>query len=1009
VSTYTFTNVTANHTISASFALKTYTITATAGTGGSIAPSGSVSINHGASQTFTIMPNAGYRVADVSVDGVSAGAVTSYTFANVTSGHTISASFALITYTLTASAGMNGTITPAGAIVVNSGANQTFTIAPATGYHVADVLVDGTSVGAVTAYTFSNVTANHAISASFAINIYSVTASAGANGTITPSGATTVNYGASQTFTIAPAAGYHITDVQIDSVSAGAISTYTFTTVTANHTISASFAANTYSLTVAKSGTGAGTVTSSPAGISCGSTCSATYNAGTIVTLTAAPDTSSTFAGWSGACTGTAACSITMDAAKTVTASFALKSYTITATAGTGGSITPSGSVSVNHGASQTFTITPNTGYTLSNVLVDGVSVGSLSTYTFTTVTANHTISASFALKTYTITATAGAGGSITPSGSVLVNHGASQAFTITPNTGYTLSNVLVDGVSVGAVSTYTFTNVTAGHTVNASFGINTYNLTVSKAGTGTGTVTSSPSGISCGSTCSATYTGGTIVTLTATSDSSSTFTGWSGACTGTGACSVTLNAAKTVSAAFTLKTYTITATAGSGGTITPAGSLTVNHGSNGTFIITPNAGYALSNVVVDGVSVGAVSTYTFANVTADHSITASFAVNMYSLTVSKTGTGAGTVTSTPAGISCGTSCRGTYAAGTEVTLTASPASSSLFNGWSGACTGAGACMVTMDSAKTVYPLFTLKPEFLMSCSDAGIPCVERVGGGNDADNLVNGKPKADVEYEFRVVVKDTSGTPQSVRLLTAQRSTPQPGELAVYPLTCSGDFGTGAICSFRTKLGPAAMHRFFFDATMSDGTTVMRYPQTGLLNGPTVKLLTGYNLLGAPRVVNAAGLDGLLAFNSASTYRWNPDLGYYTQVTTVAPVKAGEGYFSYNASNVLPELAAFPDMQATEYAWPVKTGWNVVSNPYTKNVRLADIRVRRGTAAPVSWLEATANGWITNALYTYTGRDWGNTYSWESDATAVLAPWMGYSVHLNRGDATYSLIIPKP
>ena len=105
------------------------------------------------------------------------GAVTSYTFTNVTANHTIAASFAIDTYTITASAGANGAISPAGAVTVNYGANQTFTITPATDYHVADVLVDGVSVGAVTSYTFTNVTANHTIAATFAIDTYTITAS----------------------------------------------------------------------------------------------------------------------------------------------------------------------------------------------------------------------------------------------------------------------------------------------------------------------------------------------------------------------------------------------------------------------------------------------------------------------------------------------------------------------------------------------------------------------------------------------------------------------------------------------------------------------------------------------------------------------------------------------------------------------------------------------------------------------------------------------------------------
>jgi hypothetical protein len=78
-------------------------------------------------------------------------------------------------------------------------------------------------------------------------------------------------------------------------------------------------------LTVSKSGTGGGTVTSSPSGINCGSTCSAQFTQGTIVTLTASPDANSYFAGWSGACSGTGSCSVTMDANKSVTAMFSRK------------------------------------------------------------------------------------------------------------------------------------------------------------------------------------------------------------------------------------------------------------------------------------------------------------------------------------------------------------------------------------------------------------------------------------------------------------------------------------------------------------------------------------------------------------------------------------------------------------------------------------------------------------------------------------------------------------
>jgi hypothetical protein len=71
----------------------TYTISASAGSNGSISPSGSVTVNSGASQSFTITPNGGFQVGDVTVDGVSKGAITSYAFTNVTANHTIATTF----------------------------------------------------------------------------------------------------------------------------------------------------------------------------------------------------------------------------------------------------------------------------------------------------------------------------------------------------------------------------------------------------------------------------------------------------------------------------------------------------------------------------------------------------------------------------------------------------------------------------------------------------------------------------------------------------------------------------------------------------------------------------------------------------------------------------------------------------------------------------------------------------------------------------------------------------
>jgi hypothetical protein len=471
-SDYTFYAVTQSQTIHVEFQTTTFTIAASAGAGGSITPSGSVAVTQGSSQSFTITPNTGYHILDVKVDSISVGPVASYTFTAVTANHAISASFAINTFTIAASAGAGGSITPSGSVAVAQGSSQTFTITPGTDYKVQNVIVDGVYQGSITSYTFTNVQAAHTISVTFVTsttNTYIITASAGAGGSIAPSGSVSVTQGSSQSFTITPSTGYHIVDVLVDGVSQGTLTSYTFTVVAANHAISASFAINTFTIT-ASAGAG-GSI--SPSG-------SVVVNYGANQAFTITLDTG--YKVLNVVVDGVSQGSITsypftnVQANHVISASFTstgTTTYTITASAGAGGSITPSGSVPVTQGSSQTFTITPSADYKVLNVVVDGVSQGSITSYPFTNVQADHTISATFTTSTtttYIITASAGAGGSISPSGSVVVIRGESQTFTITPNTGYVVSGVVVDSTQLGALTTYTFTNVQGTHTIAASF-----------------------------------------------------------------------------------------------------------------------------------------------------------------------------------------------------------------------------------------------------------------------------------------------------------------------------------------------------------------------------------------------------------------------------------------------------------------------------------------------------------------------------------------------------------
>ena len=186
-------NMGTDENVTANFAINTYAITSTAGLGGIISPSGSVTVNYGGSQAFTITPNIIYHVADVKIDGVSVGAVLAYTFSNMTSDHAIEVIFAINQYTITATSGSNGAISPLGTLIVNYGGRQTFTITPNEGYHVADVKVDGGSVGAVTTFTFDNVTSSHTIEVTFEIDNSVPVADAGLDQNVVTGQAATLN------------------------------------------------------------------------------------------------------------------------------------------------------------------------------------------------------------------------------------------------------------------------------------------------------------------------------------------------------------------------------------------------------------------------------------------------------------------------------------------------------------------------------------------------------------------------------------------------------------------------------------------------------------------------------------------------------------------------------------------------------------------------------------------------------------------------------------------------
>jgi hypothetical protein len=225
-------------TYSSSSSSTTITVTQTAN--GTISP-GTTNVVSGANQTFTITPDSGYAVATLTVDAISVTPATSYTFTNVTTAHTITATYALIPTTITVTQTANGTIAP-GTTTPVFGANQTFSITPSNGYSVATVTVDGSSVTPTSSYTFTNVTTTHTLTATYAINTYTLTYTAGANGSISGTTPQTVNYGASGSAVTATANSGYAFASWSDSSTANP---RTDTNVTNNISVTANFVAVT--------------------------------------------------------------------------------------------------------------------------------------------------------------------------------------------------------------------------------------------------------------------------------------------------------------------------------------------------------------------------------------------------------------------------------------------------------------------------------------------------------------------------------------------------------------------------------------------------------------------------------------------------------------------------------------------------------------------------------------------------------------------------------------------
>lgn len=408
---------------------------------------------------------------------------------------------------VTATSGEGGAIDPAGTTLVKKGTSKTFNVVPATGYEVANVVVDGIDLGPIAYYTFERVGTDHTISATFQkaqaggeIAIFSVlTTVAGEGGAVQPAGQTKVATGETVNVTFVPDEGYQLASVKVNGRKVEVTDNTYALTMDQNYAVTADFEAipdvpqvmfeNDFESVSGDKFPFHGWTLK-------GQNTNSTWKQYTYYNWKSEGNDSKhayITNDWDGAqdeylISPVVDLSATRDGVLTFDfayGEYGIKNKTFTAT------------VEVSTDGGKTWNAIWNfqdsyTGQQASNYIISGsaevpvpaeYNVAGVQ-FAFRYVHPHEDTTGQLAIdnvklmavetgeaaQKYTIAATAGEGGSITPNGDVSVKEGASQTFAITADNGYEIADVLVDGNSVGAVETYTFDEVKANHTISASF-----------------------------------------------------------------------------------------------------------------------------------------------------------------------------------------------------------------------------------------------------------------------------------------------------------------------------------------------------------------------------------------------------------------------------------------------------------------------------------------------------------------------------------------------------------
>ena len=682
-----------------------YTLSLTAGTGGAV--SGAGSFNQGTTPTIVATPDTGYDFSGWTGNGVT-NLNSASTTVSMTQARSLTASFLLKSYTLSLTAGSGGAVSGAGSF--NHGTAPAIVATPDTGYEFSG----WSGVGATSsssASTTASMTQARSLTANFSLKSYTLSLTAGSGGAV--SGAGSFNHGTTPAIVATPDTGYEFTGWS----GAGATSSSSASTtasMTQARSLTANFSLKSYTLSLTAGSGGA----VSGAG---------SFNHGTTPAIVATPDTGYDFTGWSGVgatSSSSASTTASMTQARSLTANFSLKSYTLSLTAGSGGAV--SGAGSFNHGTTPAIVATPDTGYDFTGWSGVGATSSS-SASTTASMTQARSLTANFSLKSYTLSLQSGNGGIVVGAGTF--DHGQQATIQATPQTGYVFDTWTEAGVSISANPSTTILmngdkNWTAIFTIQPS---NTYSLTLSSSPNSAGTTSGAGS-----------YAPNELTSISATPNTGYQFINWSGAGItdfNSNSTTVSMVQDRNLTANFALNTYDLSITAGTGGAI--SGSGTYNHGTNPTISATPNTGYHF--IGWNGTGINDInSNSTTVSMVQDRNLTANFSLNSYTLSIN-------------AGTGGSISGSGKYNHGTNPTISATPNTGYQFTTWTGegvANQNSNPTTVSMIKDQNLTALFSLRTfNLTLQSSEGGSVS----GGGNfNFGSTVDYSATAENGYTFK-------------------------------------------------------------------------------------------------------------------------------------------------------------------------------------------------------------------------------------------------------------------